>query len=298
MAESKPIKRRLQTLFRYGFKLTPGSIFKNKSGSVILALNPNSGSLSTGNIQVVLNSITVGHYSDYAGTFSYAGGKALQEAFPESRIKSVFSGLLRQYLNEEKDEFEDAHLGIKNDLYYNPLTMSFVALKALGLFEVPQTKWDLKFFEVESFGPSETISIRKKTTGELLAVLEQGSMTVHSKKITEDILDGVLFYLLEALGKWWADSGRIITEPVISEWVNPILGIRQITLDWLAWKVYGEGEGCNVEKVTQAIRTGVTKVTNLLAQEHNESSRSYVAETPRACDREFTVYRLTKQCVF
>lgn len=299
MDESKPIKRRLETLFRYGFKLAPGSVFKNKTGSVILHAAPGSGpSLSSSNIVVVLSGIRVGHYSPSSGDFVYGGGKALEKAFPESRIKSVFSGLIRQYLNEDKDEFEDEHLGVAQHLAYNPLLTTLAALKALGIFDIPKTQWDLKFFEVEILGETETIVVRKKTTGEMWASLGQQGMTVYSKKITDDVLGGVLFYLLEALGKWWVDSGRITTEPVISEWFNPILGYRRITLDWLAWKVFGGVERWRADQVGFSINVGVNRVVASLAQEHNESTRHYVAETPRDCERVFIVYRLTKQCVF
>ena len=295
------IKDKIGMLFKYGFRLTPGELFKNKTGSVILQRGPGNG--GTTNINVMIDGISVGYYSEWNGKFVYSGGSALREAFPERRIQSTFSDLLRRHLDQDHGEFGSKGLPEhypSDYMYCNEFRPSFAALDALGLFMVEKRQYDLGFYQVD-ICTNQTIAVYRASNRELLFTLGPGPFHVYSNRVSTEVVLGILYYLLAALGLYWVNSGILADEPKKWDWDDPIAGSRRLSIVWLAWNEFIK-KGTRdphyiIDYVDYAIRSGTSAVCTDLEQEHGVRPGSYKAETD--CKTlKFVVYQNNPSVVY
>jgi hypothetical protein len=301
MAEDIPLKERMNMLYAYGFRLNPSELFKNKTGSIILHRAPSAA--VSNNIHVMLDGIAVGYYSEGTGKFVYSGGSALQEAFPPKRINAAFADLLRRHLDKDQGEYGDKGLPVKYDRhpYCNEFQTLYDALGLLGLFIVEQKEWDLGWFQVQTFHTG-SIVIHKKSNMEVLAIITKSTFEVYSNRVSDEIVGGVLRYLLKALGDHWKASEYTKSEPSKWNWADAIKGVRYIPVDWLAWHVFVSKTNHRdiafvAQMVDEEIKIGAYKVCRELEKEHGAQYDTYKAKMEHGT-RNFTVYTNNPITVF
>lgn len=291
------IKNKVDMLLRYGFKLNPGELFKNKSGSIILQRAPSSAPVN--NIAVMLDGISVGHYSTSTGKFVYGGGKELIKAFPPSRIQSCFSDLLRRHLDKDQEEFGHSGLPeklINLDYGYAGFYADLRTLDLLGLFLVDKHEWDLGYFSIKVH-PNKTIEVNRTANKELLIVYGQDTFEVYSNRISSEIISGIQFYLLEKLRDYWISSGYINEEPKKWSWDDQIQGTRTLSLTWLAWYICVRAKYTYVtDRIEWVIKHGMGEVCCDLEKEHDVKGDSY--NFHHIAGRQFYVYQNIPSVVY
>lgn len=308
MDKSNPFYERICALINYGFELKEGTTVKNKSGSLMLQVAPYRETFAAvGNMSLWIDEIPVGHYSASSKSFVYNGGSALRQMYPESKIKRALTNLLRQHLNRDQEEYGHRPFPIveKWCSYRHGDIMQYVtALVSLGIFEVPVTTWDLGFYTVRVNRVNRRILISVASTDETVVVVGENDFSVHSNKFSQEIFSGMLYYLVDALSKWWQASGKIAEEPPLWDWVDMLAGVRVINLDWLAWNTLGPHKSSvqnvnhTISVVGQLMANGANKVAGLVAKEYGDKSTDYATSVLDHSIRTFVVYKVIKQLVY